>query len=172
MNIRVQTLIDYVLRQINMHSVNFILYISLCSHHKSDIKKIYFVYHAFTQQFVGVQCFDPTVLLFFIFSPFFKHLFFYCITEILDTVPEQVGNEKTTSRCAENNYYGILTFLKLQILNLELRPLLYIVFNGFSAQLLFNRKRLHGINKFCRNIMEMCILINRYFRFKYFSKNL
>lgn len=27
MNMRVQTLIDYVLRQINMHSVNFILYI-------------------------------------------------------------------------------------------------------------------------------------------------
>lgn len=57
-------------------------------------------------------------------------------------------------------------------MNLELWPLLYIVFNGFSAQLLFNRKRLHGIKKFCGIIMGMCILITRYFRFKYFSKYL
>lgn len=57
-------------------------------------------------------------------------------------------------------------------MNLELWPLLYIVFNGFSAQLLFNRKRLHGIKKFCGNIMGMCILITRYFRLKYFTKYL
>lgn len=160
------------MRQINMHSVNFILYISLCSHHKSDITKYISFIMPLRNNLLGYNALTRRCCCFFIFSPFFKHLFFYCITEILDTVPEQVGNEKTTSRCAENNYYGILTFLKLQILNLELWPLLYIVFNGFSAQLLFNRKRLHGIKKFCGNIMGMCILTTRYFRFKYFSKYL